>query len=251
MSLLAKSCGDWHIRVTDQASFILPSPLGFIPVVTSLDVTCDAAAVVDVKLGGTRASLAVNPTGSNNEFTVRSLRGGDSGEGISVEVVENGNNTALSVVTTVNAVPATGGYDVDIVVNVATDGSGNGTSTAKEVIDAINADTTANLYVEAYPTTSVATTAGVIDSDVAVASLAGATPSTTDAWQGEFEAAFVLSKVFPPGALKGSYGGDDVRVAISAGTDRELTLSGFYIPGALQSVPTGVLRSPAGLLRRL
>lgn len=248
MSLLQKSLGDWHIRVTDQASFILPSPLGCVPVVTDVDISVDAAAVIAILCGGTRASLAVNPTGSNNEFTVRSLRGGDSGEGLSFEIVENGNNTALSVVTTVNAVPATGGYDVDIVVNVATDGSGNGTSTAKQVVDAINADTTANLYVEAFLTSSGA---GVIDSDVAAAPLAGATASATDAWQIETEASSAVLKGFPPGALKGSYAGDDVKVTLSAGTDREINISGFYIPGTLQSEPTGTKRSPAGLLRRL
>lgn len=243
---VAKFVKPFECRVTDQASFILPSPLGLVPVVTNIAVSADAAGRLAVQIGGTRATLAVDPTGSNNEFTVRSLRGGDSGEGISLEIVENGNSTALSVATTVNATPATGGYDVDIVVNVETDSGGNGISTAREVIDAINDDNTAGKYIEAYPTTSEATVAGAIAVDVASAPLASGSP--TERFAKEFEAAFAFSETFEPGVLMGTYAGDDVRIVVSAGTDRELYVAGFYIPGVLQSEPVGFARPRSAYL---
>lgn len=244
--ILAKYIKPFEVRVTNQASFRLPSPLGLAPVITGIYATADAAGVLTVSFGSTRSALAVNPTGSNNEFTVRALRPGISGDGISVEVVENGNSTALSIAVTVNAVPATGGYDVDIVVNVATDGSGNGISTARQVIDAINSDAIAGKYVEAYPTTSEATVAGVIDSDVSVASLANG--ADTAKFIREFEGAFSFGDSFEPGVLVAPNAGVDVNIAVSAGTDRELQVAGFYIPGVLLSNPVGAARPKSAFL---
>lgn len=216
-----------YFNAEGTTSLIVPTPLGWRPVVTGLDVSSDAAATVALLLGGTVASIAVDQAGANNELTFRAKRGGDSGEGFSVEIVENGNLTALTIVTTINAVPAGGGYDIDFVINLATDGAGNGISTAGQVIAAFNADATASLYAEALPTTTAETVVGALSADSGPTAFAGATPDQV--WSLAFADAFVLPKSFPPGEYAGPVSGD-VKVTVSAGTDL-INVSGFYIPG--------------------
>lgn len=97
-----------------------------------------------VKLGyryfsgiGNRATLTTALAGSNNDVTLLARTPGTGGNSIRLRIVVSGNNTALSVSVSTN----------DITVNSATDGSGNPTSTAKQVIDAINFSTTASPLV--------------------------------------------------------------------------------------------------------
>ncbi len=68
--------------------------------------------------------------GSNKDLTFTSRVLGVAGDDISVECVVSGNDTPLSI-----SVAAS-----DITINSATDGSGNATSTAREIRDALEAD---------------------------------------------------------------------------------------------------------------
>lgn len=204
------------------------------PVVTGIDVSASAAADINLQIGGSRATLAVNPTGNNNTFTVTALRKGDSGENISVEVVEDGNDTPLSVVATVTTHATT---TVAIVVNVETDGSGNGLSVPSEVCDAINTDPVASKYVIA---TYAPTDIEAIAADVASAPLASATP--TEVVEYTFAAAAQLGLSDPEGLFIGT-GGDDVRIVGSAGT-LDVNVRGFWIQGAEPSIsPVSILAS--------
>ena len=204
------------------------------PVITGIDVSASAAADLNLQLGGTRATLAVNPTGNNNTFTVTALRKGDSGENITVEVVENGNDTPLSVGVTVTAHSTT---TVAIVVNVETDGSGNGLSVPSEVCAAINADPDASKYVYA---TYAPTDIEVIAADVVAAPLASATP--TEVVEYTFAAAAQLDLSDPEGLFIGT-GGDDIRFVGSAGT-LDVNIRGFWIQGAEPNIiPVSILAS--------
>lgn len=82
---------------------------------------------------GNRASLVVNSTGNDNDFFVFARTPGTAGNSIRVRIVVAGNNTPLSVTAAGN----------DITINSATSGGGAATSTAKQVIAAINNSTTA------------------------------------------------------------------------------------------------------------
>jgi hypothetical protein len=191
------------------------------PVVESVWSSGDAAAALAIQVGGTKAALTVNPTGNDNTIVFTAWRKGDSGENITIEYVENGTSTPLSVATTVTAHATT---SVAIVVNLETDGAGAGISTAQEVIDAVNADPTASKYV--YAAASGAAT-GVIDEDFSAAPLASATPDEdADLTFGD---AYTFAGTLPPGGIVGNPG-DDVRVAVSAGTD-DIFVSGYWIEG--------------------
>jgi hypothetical protein len=79
---------------------------------------------------GARASLTTALTGTNNDFVVRANYPGTEYNSLRVRIVVSGNNTPLSVVKSGN----------DITVNSATNGSAVATSTARQVVDALNAD---------------------------------------------------------------------------------------------------------------
>jgi hypothetical protein len=76
-------------------------------------------------------------TGANNDFQLIARTPGVGGLDITIAIVVSGNNTALSVVVT----------DSAIVVNSATNGSGTATSTAAQVVAAINANDAARALV--------------------------------------------------------------------------------------------------------
>jgi hypothetical protein len=74
-----------------------------------------------------KASLTTSLAGTNNDLVFTARTGGPGGNSIRVQYVVAGNNTPLSVDIL--------GYD--IIVNVATDGGGAATSTAAQVMSAV------------------------------------------------------------------------------------------------------------------
>lgn len=80
------------------------------------------------KAVGVRASLVVNPAGTNNGITYRAVHAGAAGNSLRIRHVVSGANTPLSVSIAGN----------DVTVNVATNGSSAATSTARQVVDAVN-----------------------------------------------------------------------------------------------------------------
>ena len=234
-TLLDKLVRDFNFTVEDQASFLLPSPLGLVPVVTSLVVIGDSAADVSLYCGGTRASLNVDCTNANSDVTFRSLRGGDSGEGINIAYLDpSANDEPLSVAVTVNATPATGGYDIDIDITLSTNGSGTIIATGQDIIDLINGTAATRIYVEAYKSASNDGT-GVVEAKVA-APLATGVPTLK--FRDTQSAAFSKSYQWAPGGAKGDFGGDDVKAVISTiAAASEINCSGFWVPAELQSSP--------------
>lgn len=84
------------------------------------------------------AALVVNPAGLNNALRYQALAGGADGEEITVEHVDSAsNNVPLTVAVT--------GFAV--VVNLATDATSVVTSTADDVLAAVNADPDASQLV--------------------------------------------------------------------------------------------------------
>ena len=83
------------------------------------------------------AAVSTSLTGTNNDITYTADAKAASGNNVTVTYVVSGNNTPLSVSVTGSA----------ITVNVATDGSGNPTSTAAQVITAINGSAPASALV--------------------------------------------------------------------------------------------------------
>ncbi len=119
------------------------------PVITKLeDSTTDGVKTADTtpEFEGTAspgstvnlyalAATALTSAGTDNNLQFVSK---NQGNAVTLSLVESGNNTPLSVVTSGTASPYT------ITVNLATDGSGNSTTTANAVITLIRADTTAS-----------------------------------------------------------------------------------------------------------
>ena len=93
---------------------------------------------------------------------------GAAGNGITVEYVEDGSNTDLSVEVTTLA----------ILINLETDGSGNSVSTADEVKDAVNNSFAAFSLVYALRATA-GDGAGVISADMAPTNLTGGSDTET------------------------------------------------------------------------
>src|SRR5689334_14789364 len=83
------------------------------------------------------AEVTIDPSGTNNALVYTSKASSVDANNIRVRYVVSGNNTALSVSVSTN----------DITVNVATDGSGNPTSTAAQVKAAVEASTPAAALV--------------------------------------------------------------------------------------------------------
>ena len=216
----SKALAFFNTQGTDAVLVASRNP-DWAPVVESVWSAGSLAAILAIQVGGTRAALTIDPAGADNIVVFTAWRRGDSGENITVAYIVSGLNTELSVVTTVVDHSIT---DVDIVVNLATDGAGAATSTAQQVIDAVNDSPSASKYI--YAAASGAAT-GVVAAAVAAA-LASATPDE-DADM-TFTAAFTFTGTLPPGGLVGN-SGDDVRVAVSAGTD-DIFFCGYWIQGA-------------------
>jgi hypothetical protein len=229
----SKAVGFFNTQGTTAVLLAAKNP-NWKPVIETVWSSSDSAAELNIFIGGTCASLTINQTGSNNTIVFRAWRKGDSGENITVEIVKNGTNTPLSVDTTVNDHSIT---DVDVVINLATNGGGDAISTAAEVIAAVNADPTASKYLYAEPSGDVS---GVMTESTAQAPLAGATPDEDAGLV--FADAYVFAGILPPGGIEGN-AGDDVRVAVSAGTD-DIFLSGYWIAG--EDLGYGPPTNPSG-----
>jgi hypothetical protein len=86
---------------------------------------------------GIHAFLETALTGTNNDIAFVARTPGAGGTAITIAIVVSGNNTALSISVSTNA----------ITINSATNGSGTAISTAAEVIAAIKAHAAANALV--------------------------------------------------------------------------------------------------------
>ena len=113
---------------------------------------------------GVKASRSIGS--SDGILVIRWGTAGTVGNAKTTEIVENGNNTALSVTVSTSAV----------LINLATDGSGNSTSTVNDVIAALYANSTFVTYWEADNGAGAGTS--VIDQDYASAVLSGGTNGT-------------------------------------------------------------------------
>lgn len=83
------------------------------------------------------ATKTVNPTGNNNNIVYTAVDEGADGNNITIAYIVSGNDTPLSISV----------IGTDIVVNVATDNDGDPTSTAAQVLAAIEADEDASALV--------------------------------------------------------------------------------------------------------
>lgn len=100
----------------------------------------DPAATDDGRDAQQVAFLATGVVGNNNAIRWSATQRGPAGRQVNVTLVVAGNNTPLSVEVQ---------NQFDVVVNVATDGAGAATSTAQQVIDAVNAHEGASQLVQA------------------------------------------------------------------------------------------------------
>lgn len=193
------------------------------PVITGISISQSAAGDVNLQIGGSKATLEV---GTTDTFVLTALRKGDSGEGLSITLVDpSANDEPLAVAVTVVSASIS---DVDIVVTLATDDGGTITSTPGDVVDAINADPVASKWV-------IASTPATTDPMIAVSKtqLASATP--TEVVEYTFAAAAFHAEHDPDGLFEGT-GGDDVRVVTSAGT-LDVNVRGFWVQGVDQGRP--------------
>ncbi len=87
--------------------------------------------VVDKNTPPAASTVTLNPTGDNNNITLTAKTPGEDGDDISITLTDpSGNNQPLAVSVS----------DTDITVSLATGAAGAITSTAQDVIDAINED---------------------------------------------------------------------------------------------------------------
>jgi len=138
-------------------------------VVTKVAYIAPVKHVITITNPGVAATL----TSTGGDVRVTALEAGTAGNSITLTVVDGaGNNIALSVSVTGTA----------ITVNLATDGSSAPTSTAAQVIAAINANADAAALVIA----DLVGTASDVQAAMSVTSLAGGT-AETDAQVADFE----------------------------------------------------------------
>lgn len=88
---------------------------------------------------GSRAVLTTAMTGTNNDITFRANYPGTAGNSLRVAIVVAGVSTPLSVTKSGN----------DITINSATSGASAATSTARQVIDAVNGNKNASAVLSA------------------------------------------------------------------------------------------------------
>lgn len=108
--------------------------------VTAISLTQDVAFLVSdgAPEDAVQASLDANPAGDDNGLTFTAVAYGSSGNAISIEYVDPSENDAVLGVTVAGSV---------ITVSLATGGAGAITSTAAEVLAAIEADAAADALV--------------------------------------------------------------------------------------------------------
>lgn len=113
---------------------------------------------------GTKASRTMGS--ANKQLIVGWNIAGTAGNSKTVEVIENGNDTPLSVTVTTSAV----------VINVETDGSGNSLSSVNDVIAKLYADETFATYW--FATDGAGDGTDLVDADFASAALTGGAAGT-------------------------------------------------------------------------
>lgn len=213
-------------RKQGTTSVVIPCRIDERIVIEMISASQDDAGDVTIAWGSAAAAVSLDPTGNNNKLTFTARELGTAGAHINVEIIEGGNNETLRIVTTKTLADGIES-EVDIDIYVATDGSGNGTSTANEVIRAIKDDRKASKYIIA---TNFAANdgTGVIDSDVGEAALSGGTDGGTGEFDLEAAAAGVSLPYFPPGLLMGDPG---VGCIVTAESATQIFVAGFYHPG--------------------
>jgi hypothetical protein len=132
---------------------------------------------------GTGDSADIGVEGSNTGLTITALEPtADGGSGLTITIVDPATPSQDLAVTVTGS---------DISVSLATDGSGDETSTAAEVLAAINADTDASALVIATHT-GTSTGAGTMPA-VAEATLSGGALVSASAYSVDAEGGFVLA----------------------------------------------------------
>jgi hypothetical protein len=112
---------------------------------------------------GNRATLTTALAGTNNDLTFIARTPGTAGNSLRVAIAVAGNNTPLSVAVAGN----------DITITSATNGAGAATSTAADVVKAVNFSTTASAKVWAAVAVPGNDGTGVVTA-LALTNLAGA-----------------------------------------------------------------------------
>lgn len=132
-------------------------------------VTSDSVGRAVTAAAAVAASLATGTVGANTGITYTAKTAGTGGNSIRVQLLDPAaNSQALAVDVDGN----------DIIVSLATNGGGAITSTAAQVIAAINEDNTASQKITA-ANTGASSGAGVV-SAVALTALAGGSEATSD-----------------------------------------------------------------------
>lgn len=121
-----------------------------------------------IKLTGApaNAEITVNPAGSNNSLVWRSIKPGIVGNSLNVEYVNPGASNTLNVVFKNNT----------LTVNLGTDGAGDVTSTAQNILDYVNTNTKLVDTVLVIASGTISGTAAV----VAKAAMTGGAAGTGD-----------------------------------------------------------------------
>ncbi len=180
----------------------------------AINSVSDVTGVEAVHTAGATLSM----TGSNNDINISDIRPEGSAGTISIELVDPGsNNAALAVSTT------TTGDDVKITVSLATDASGNITSTAADVIDALNTNSATKNLVHA--------TAAEDGSDGVVTAVAETDLTGTDGQALRIRSLDYGSTAFVDiNVLSGSFqtvaAGSDTAAYRDEGRDIEVTING-------------------------
>lgn len=134
------------------------------------EVMSDAQGRVIPAASAVAAALATGIVGSNNAITFTARTPGVGGNSVRIAFVNAGASKPLTVDVANNG--------VDITVQLATDGSSVITSTAQNVMDAIQANGAANALVSA-ANTSTSTGAGLVAALAFTALAAGTDPEGT------------------------------------------------------------------------
>lgn len=179
-----------------------------------------------------KASLTTALTGTNNDLTFTAKKGGPGGNSIRIEYVVAGNNTPLTVVVS--------GYD--ITVNVATSGAGAATSTAAQIMTALQSNSDVQRLIDVANAASNDGT-GVVTA-LSLTALSGGRLSTAQ------------PALTNGDATNGHYitGADEytvVEVVSSDASDRTVTVEFSPHYGALVDVPGSAETIPAGATRTL
>lgn len=129
----------------DQVCRVLGATLGQLPTVATVRTVANVSAAEVARIDGdgapddnVQASLDTDLTGANNDLAYTAVAAGEDGNAVTIAYVDPGeNNAVLEVLVS----------GTDIVVNLATDGDGLITTTADDIVTALEADTGASALV--------------------------------------------------------------------------------------------------------